>query len=147
MAKKVIRLTESELVQFVQETINEISASLADKSAAKAYQKAREGFGKYNSSNEIPWDSPHGKKYLQGEKFLKYRNDKLSKGHDNVGIYYVDGTEDGRIALADYSGGKPKMLTRPVNSIAELEKEPWFNDDNEVTLEESIRRAIRKYLR
>lgn len=120
MTKKVIRLTEGSLRQLVKKSVklalNEISAGLADRAASAAYGKAREGFGKYEDPNEIPLNSYHGKKFNQGEKFLKYRNDKLG-GKSGVGIAYVGD----RIVLKNYDTGE--VLTKPCDSVEELEKE------------------------
>lgn len=120
MTKKVIRLTEGSLRQLVKKSVklalNEISAGLADRAASAAYGKAREGFGKYENPNEIPWNSYHGRKYKQGEKFLEYRNDKLG-GKSGVGIAYVGD----RIVLKNYDTGE--VLTKPCDSVEELEKE------------------------
>ena len=96
MKNNIIKLNESQLNKIVAESVkkvlNEISADLADRAATKAYKVGREGFGKYNPSNEVPFDSPHGKKLLQGDKFLKYRNEKLGK-NDNIGIFYPNGDD------------------------------------------------------
>jgi len=121
--KTRIRLTESDLHRIVNKSVNrvlnEISADLADRAANKAYSIGREGFGKYEPSNEIPFDSPHGKKYLQGERFLKYRNDKLGR-NNNIGIYYPNG--DGSVmVLKNYDTGE--IITKPCMSIKELEDE------------------------
>lgn len=119
--KKIIRLSESKLNSIVKESVKtilkEISAGLADKAAGSAYKKAREGFGKYESPNELPNDSYHGKKFNQGEKFLKYRNDKLSNGKNGVGIAYVGD----KIVLKNYTTGE--VLTKPCDSVEELEAE------------------------
>ena len=101
----------------LKEPINEISADLAFKAANSAYQKAREGYGKYNNTDEIPHDSYHGKKFAQGEKFLTYGRNKLNKGNNDVGIYYIGD----KIALKNYKTGE--FLTKPCNSIEELEFE------------------------
>lgn len=101
----------------LKEPINEISADLAFKAADSAYRKAREGYGKYNNTNEIPHNSYHGKKFAQGEKFLTYGRNKLNKGNNDVGIYYIGD----KIALKNYKTGE--FLTKPCNSIEELEFE------------------------
>lgn len=97
--------------------LKEISAGLADKAAGSAYKKAREGFGEYENPNELPNDSFHGKKFNQGEKFLKYRNDKLSNEKNGVGIAYVGD----KIVLKNYTTGE--VLTKPCDSVEELETE------------------------
>ena len=123
MDKKLIRLTEQDLHRIVKESVNrllnEISADLADRAARKAFRIAREGYGKYGPNNEIPFDSPHGKKFLQGERFLKYRNEKLG-GKDGIGIYYPNG-DDSVIVLKNYNTGE--IITKPCRSIKELEVE------------------------
>lgn len=123
MTKKLIRLTESDLHKIVKESVNrilkEVSADLADRAASKAYQIGRDGFGKYEPFDEIPLDSPHGKKFNQGEKFLKYRNNKLGM-NDSIGIYYPNG--DGSvIVLKNYDTGE--IITKPCRNIKELEAE------------------------
>ncbi|MBR5788100.1 MAG: hypothetical protein IKY35_05370 [Muribaculaceae bacterium] len=119
--KQVIRLNESDLHSIVKETVNkimtEISTDLVDKAANSAYKKAREGFGLYEPYNEIPHDSYHGKKFAQGEKFLKYRNNRLNKGNEDIGIAYVGD----QLVLKNYKTGK--ILTKPCDSIEELESE------------------------
>lgn len=121
MKKNRIKMTESQLNRVIRESVNtvlnEISASLADKAAGAAYKKAREGFGAYEPYNEIPNDSYHGKKFAQGEKFMNYRHNKLSRGQNDVGIYYVGK----QIALKNYKTGE--LLTKPCDSIEELENE------------------------
>lgn len=123
MAKRTIRLTETQLHRVINESvkriINEVSADLADRAASAAYTKAREGFGKYGNGLEIPWNSPHGKKFLQGEKFLSYRNDKLGI-NDKIGIFYPNG-DDSEMVLKNYETGE--ILTKPCSSIKELEDE------------------------
>lgn len=105
--------------------VNEVSAALADRAAEISYKKAREGFGKYENSDEIPHDSYHGKKFAQGEKFLKYRNNKLNKGQSEIGIYY----EGDKIRLKNYKTGE--FLTKPCDSIEELEYELGIIDAKE----------------
>lgn len=131
MNKKLIRLTEQDLHRIVKEsvnrilneisdsTINEVSASLANRAASKALKIGREGFGKYGSYYDgIPFDSYHGKKYLQGNKFLKYFHEKL--GFDEgYRIYYLNGTGDVMV-LKDPNGN---ICTKPCHSIEELEME------------------------
>lgn len=123
MDKKLIRLTEQDLHRIVKESVNrvlnEISANLADRAASKAYRIGREGYGKYEPNNEIPFDSPHGKKFLQGEKFLKYRDDKLGR-NDGIGIFYPNG-DDSVVVLKNYNTGE--IITKPCRSIKELEDE------------------------
>lgn len=123
MDKKLIRLTEQDLHSIVKESVNrvlnEISPQLANDAASKAYRIGREGFGKYEPNNEIPFDSPHGKKFLQGEKFLKYRDDKLGR-KDGIGIYYPNG-DDSVMVLKNYNTGE--IITKPCRSIKELEVE------------------------
>lgn len=69
MKNNIIKLNESQLNKIVAESVkkvlNEISADLADRAAMKAYQIGREGYGKYNPTNEIPFDSPHGKNFFK----------------------------------------------------------------------------------
>lgn len=126
---------ENALKQQVSESINrlinEVSASFAYDAANAAYRKAREGFGKYGNYGEIPHDSYHGKKFAQGEKFLTYGKNKLTNGQKDVGIYYIGD----QIALKNYKTGE--FLTKPCNSIAELE-----NEINKASLTESIVRYI-----
>lgn len=122
MAKKqLVRLTEGDLQKVIEESVNkiltEISADLADRAAHSAYKKAREGFGMYDSYDEIPHDSFHGKKFAQGEKFLKYRNNKLNNGNNDIGIAYVGE----KLVLKNYKTGE--LLTKPCDSIQELENE------------------------
>lgn len=122
MAKKqLVRLTEGDLQRVIEESVNkiltEISADLAFKAADSAYQKAREGYGKYNNIDEIPHNSYHGKKFAQGEKFLTYGRNKLNKGNNDVGIYYIGD----KVALKNYKTGE--LLTKPCDSIQELENE------------------------
>ena len=123
MKNNIIKLNESQLnkiiVESVKKVLNEISADLADRAAMKAYQIGREGYGKYNTTNEIPFDSPHMKKFLQGEKFLKYRNEKLGE-NDNIGIFYPNG-DNSIMVLKNYSTGE--IITKPCKSIKELEYE------------------------
>ena len=124
MSKKIIRLTESDIHQIIKESVkqilNEISADLADKAASKAYSIGREGFGKYGSYYDgIPNDSYHGKKFNQGETFLKYRNSKLG-ADEGYHIYYPNGGEDGAIVLKDANGN---IVTKPCYSVQELEAE------------------------
>ena len=122
--KQRIRLTESDLHRIVKESVNrvlnEVSADLADRAAGKAYGIARQGYGKYEPYDEIPFDSPHGKKFLQGEKFLKYRNEKLG-GNDGIGIFYPNGDPSSLIALMNYNTGE--IITKPCRSVKELEDE------------------------
>ena len=92
---------------------------MADRAASKAYRIGREGFGKYNSHDEIPFDSPHGKKFLRGEKFLKYRNEKLGD-NDNIRIYYPNG-DTSVMVLKNYNTGE--IITKPCRSVKELEDE------------------------
>lgn len=122
MAKKqLVRLTEDDLQRVIEESVNkilaEISGDLADRAAHAAYKKAREGYGMYDSPSEIPHDSYHSKKFAQGEKFLKYRNNKLNKGNEDIGIAYVGD----KLVLKNYKTGK--ILTKPCDSIQELENE------------------------
>lgn len=114
--KKRIRKIVSEALR---KKLNEVSADLADRAAGKAYQFARQGYGKYNPHDEIPFDSPHGKKFLQGEKFLKYRNEKLG-GNDGIGIYYPNG-DTSVMVLKNYNTGE--VITKPCRSVKELEDE------------------------
>lgn len=122
MMKKTIRLKEGDLHRVIKESVkrilNEVSADLADRAARKAYMKAREGFGKYGNGNEIPWNSPHGKKFQQGEKFLRYRDEKLG-GNEGYWIYYPNG-DDSTMVLKDAEGN---VVTKLCHSIAELEAE------------------------
>lgn len=119
--KQKIKLTEADLHRVIKESVknvlNEISINLIDKATNVAYKKAREGFGLYEPYNEIPHDSYHGKKFAQGEKFLKYRNNKLNKGDDNIGIAYIGD----QLVLKNYKTGE--ILTKPCDSIEELEYE------------------------
>ena len=121
MKKKLVRLTEGDLHNIIKESVNkiltEISSDLADRAANSAYKKARYGFGMYDTYDEIPNDSYHGKKFAQGEKFLKYRNNKLNKGNDDIGIAYIGD----KLVLKNYKTGK--ILTKPCVSIQELEYE------------------------
>lgn len=129
--KKVVRITESDLHNIVKESVNrivsEISASLADKAAGSALAKGREGFGKY-PKNELPKGSYHHKKFMQGQDFLKYRNDKLhgyakdklgQDAEDEIGLYYPDGKD--KLALKNYS--KDKLITKPYDSIGDMERD------------------------
>lgn len=119
--KQLVRLTEGDLQRVIEESVNkilaEISCDLADRASHAAYKKSREGYGMYDSPSEIPHDSYHGKKLAQGEKFLKYRNNKLNKGNDDIGIAYVGD----KLVLKNYKTGK--ILTKPCDSIQELENE------------------------
>ncbi len=119
--KQLVRLTESDLQRVIEESVNkilaEISGDLADRAAHAAYKKAREGYGMYDSPSEIPHDSYHGKKFAQGEKFLKYRDKKLNKGNKDIGIAYVGE----KLVLKNYKTGE--ILTKPCDSIQELENE------------------------
>lgn len=123
MNKKLIKLTESDLHRIVKESVNrvlnEVSADLADKAASKAYRISREGYGKYKPHDEIPLDSPHGKKFLQGEKFLKYRGEKLGR-NDGIGIFYPNG-DTSVMVLKNYNTGE--IITKPCRTIKELEDE------------------------
>ena len=123
MNKKLIRLTEQDLHSIVKESVNrvlnEISADLADRASSKAYRIGREGYGKYGPNDEIPFDSPYGKKFLQGEKFLKYRNEKLGR-NDGIGIYYPNG-DTSMMVLKNYNTGE--IITKPCRTIKELEDE------------------------
>lgn len=123
MAKRTIRLTETQLHRVIKESVNavlnEVTADLADRAARRAYEIGREGFGQYQSPDEIPYDSPHGKKFLQGERFLQYRNDKLGI-NDKIGIFYPNG-DDSEMVLKNYETGE--ILTKPCSSIKELEDE------------------------
>jgi hypothetical protein len=127
-----IRLTESQLQNIIKEAVNEISASLANRAASKAYQQAREGFGQY-PNGEIPFDSPHGKKFQQGEKFLKYRNNKLGIDKGNM-IYYPNG-DGSAIQLRDKN---MKPLTEPTDSFEDMESQ--YNN----SMRESISRIVKK---
>lgn len=120
----ILRALQREVEFYNKPTINEenlkeISADLADRAATKAYQLGREGFGKYDQFNEIPFDSPHGKKFFQGEKFLKYRNNKLGM-NNGIGIFYPNG-DNSTMVLKNYNTGE--ILTKPCSNIKELEKE------------------------
>lgn len=124
MKKKLIRLTESDLHKMIEESvkrilISEISAQKAQDAAAKALKIGREGFDIYN--NEIPNDSYHGKKFLQGQKFLGYMYDKLGVTGKEGGlhIYYPNG--DGSVMVLRDDDGN--VLTKPCHSIEELEAE------------------------
>lgn len=134
MRRNRIRLSESQLHRVIEESvrtvINEISASLADKSAGKALSIGSEGFDIYGKDG-IPQDSYHGAKYRQGQRFLQYRNKKLGidKGYS---IYYPDGTGDVMV-LKDPDGN---ICTKPCHTIEELEME--YNK----LRNESIRRNI-----
>ena len=145
--KKVVKITESDLRLIVNEAVNEISAAMSDRAASAAYKKAR--------SNGYPITGDYYKKYMQGDKFLKYRNDKLSKGRNNVGLYYHFEDPDKKISLADYTNGNVKVITDPASSIAELEKLP-FNDNiadenktraSEQNMNRIVKEAIGKVLR
>ena len=115
--KQIIKLSEARLRRIINESItkvlSEISINLADRAAGAAYKKAREGFGMYEPYNEIPHDSYHGKKIAQGEKFLTYRNNKLNRGDESIGIAYVGD----QLVLRNYKTGK--VLTKPCDSIEE----------------------------
>lgn len=121
--KRRIRLTENDLHRIVKESVKkvltEISADLAYRAANKAYRLGREGYGKYNPTNEIPFNSPHGKKFLQGEKFLTYGQEKLGI-NDGIGISYPNG-DDSVMVLKNYNTGE--IITKPCSSIKELEVE------------------------
>jgi len=124
MNRRQIRLTESDLHRIVTEAankiLNEVSAGLADRAASKAYQLARDGYGKYESPNEIPWDSPHGRKFKQAERFQSYVNDKFSDEDGNIGRYYPNG-DDSVVVMKNYNTGE--ILTRPCKNLNDLEIE------------------------
>jgi hypothetical protein len=105
--------------ESVNRVLNEISANLADRAASKAYRIGREGYGKYEPHDEIPFNSPHGKKFAQGEKFLKYRGEKLGS-NDGIGIFYPNGDTSVAV-LKNYNTGE--IITKPCRSIKELEDE------------------------
>lgn len=117
---KIVKLTESELRNVIKEAVNEISAAMADRAASAAYKKAR--------ANGYPITGDNLKKFKQGDKFLKYRDDKLSKGRKNVGLYYHFGDPDEKISLATYTNDTATPITDPADSIADLEKLP-FKDE------------------
>ena len=127
-----IRLTESQLQNIIKEAVNEISASLANRAASKAYQQAREGYGQY-PNGEIPFDSPHGRKFQQGENFLKYRNNKLGIDKGNM-IYYPNG-DGSAIQLRDKN---LNPLTEPTDSFEDMESQ--YNN----SMRESISRIVKK---
>lgn len=145
--KKRVRLTESDLHRVIRESVkrilSEVSADLADRAADKAYRKGREGFGKYTPSNEIPFDSTHGKKYQQGETFLKYRNDKLG-GNDGIGIFYPNG--DGSVmVLKNYNTGE--IITKPCSSVKELEAEyNKYKQSKESVIDKSVSESIKRVI-
>ena len=143
--KQTVRLTESQLMKMIDEcvkqSINEVSAELADRAAGKAYKIGREGFGKYGKTDELPLDSPHGKKYQQGEKFLKYRNDKLGGKH-GIGIYYPNG-DDSVMVLKNYDTGE--IITGPCHSVAELESEyNKYKVQNESIIDKAVKESVKK---
>ena len=80
------RLTESQLkkivVESVKRVLNELDWKTYANAAGKLYQKAKDGFYKYDTPNgEIPWDSEHGKLFQRAEKFQSMANDRLRKDY------------------------------------------------------------------
>lgn len=79
--KRKVRLTESQLHSVIKESVRQMLSELNyktyDNAAGKLYQKAREGFGQYEPSNEIPFDSEHGNLFKRAEDLKDMANKRF----------------------------------------------------------------------
>lgn len=60
---------------LISEGVNELSPELLRNAGNKALAKGREGFGKYEKSNELPKGSYHYRKFKQGDNMIGRANE------------------------------------------------------------------------